>query len=212
MLLLLALAACGEGESAFDPTERQPSRTERTPEEVDDSPPDEGVEVPSEIACVNGWTEPQDPDQRELPFHVIRRTQRIDGEFDVVEMRYFEGPEAPPTDKAYLETIDRWYVKAIHRDDPTFRGRWLIEERPFGSGLAAAAPFESSGFSSPDWVGFQQELGVEERLRRYPELDLPGRWRGRPYDFVTGVDLESGDAIFRFSGLPDEVAGCLAGT
>ena len=177
------------------------------------SPIGEGEEAPTAtLACVEGWIEPDDRDVRELPFHVIRRTQRVDGEFRVVEMRYFEGPESPPSTKGYLQVVDRWYVKAELRGDPSFRGRWLIEERAFGSGVVAVAPFDSEGFASPDWIGFQFEDGVDERLRRFPELDLPGRWAGRPYDFVTGQDLETGERIFHFPGLPPEVAGCLTGT
>ena len=179
---------------------------EATPPE---SPVPEGGELPTATACVEGWVVPDDAEQRELPFHVIRRTQQVDGEFDVVEMRYFEGPESPPSTKGYLLVVDRWYVKARLQGDPSFRGRWLIEERPFGSGVAAVAPFDSEGFSSPDWVGFQYEA-EDPTLRRYP--GLPGRWAGRPYDFVAGTDVETGDPVFRFSGLPPEVAGCLEGT
>jgi hypothetical protein len=208
----LVLAACGGNEAGIDTGERPPSRTEQRPDEIDDSPPAAGVEAPGEVACVNGWVVPDDREQRELPFHVIRRTQKVDGEFDVVEMRYFEGPESPPSDKGYLLTVDRWYVKAEHREDPSFRGRWLIEERAFGSGVVAVAPFDSAGFESPHWIGFQQEVDVDDQLRRYPELDLPGRWAGQPYDFVTGRDLETGRPVFNFVGLPPEVAGCLEGT
>ena len=174
-------------------------------------PGGEGGEAPTEQACVNGWTEPEDREQRELPFHVIRRTQKVDGEFDVVEMRYFEGPESPPSIKGYLLTVDRWYVKAELQGDPTFRGRWLIEERAFGSGVVAVAPFDSEGFASPDWIGFQYE-GEDAKLQPRSELDLPGRWAGRPYDFVAGRDLETGGRIFSFPGLPPQVAGCLEGT
>ena len=211
VIAALTLAACGGDEPSFDPAERQPPREQQTPGEIDDSPPAQGVEAPGAVACVNSWTVPEDPEERELPFHVIRRTQKVDGEFDVEEMRYFEGPESPPSDKGYLQTVDRWYVKAVHRDDPSLRGRWLIEERAFGSAVVAAAPYESTGFSSPDWVGFQYDE-TDTALRRHPDLDLPGRWSGHPYDFATGVDLETGDRVFRFPGLPAEVAGCLEGT
>ena len=142
---------------------------------------------------------------------MIRRTQKVDGDFKVIEMRYFEGPESPPSIKGYLLTVDRWYVKAQLKGDPTFRGRWLVEERFFGSGVVAAAPFDSEGFSSPDWIGFQYE-GEDAPLEPRPDLGLPGRWAGRPYDFVTGRDLETGERIFDFPGLPPQVAGCLEGT
>lgn len=205
-LLLVALIACGddpvEPASGPPPAQQEPSPA--------DSPIGAGVEAPTAtLACVNGWSEPTDPEQRELPFHVIRRTMKVDGEFDTVEMRYFEGPESPPSTKGYLQRVDRWYVKATLQGKRSFRGRWLIEERAFGSAVVAAAPFDSEGFVSPDWLGFQYE-GEDASRTRYP--GLPGKWAGIPYDFVTGRDPETGEKVFRFPGLGPEVAGCLTGT
>lgn len=203
-LLLVALSACD------DDVERAETRPEGEGPSPAASPIEEGVEAPTaSLACVNGWLEPTDPDQRELPFHVIRRTMKLDGEFDLIEMRYFEGPESPPSTKGYLQRVDRWYVKASLKGDPSFRGRWLIEERAFGSSVVAVAPFESRGFVSPDWVGFQYE-GEEAKRMRYP--GLPGKWAGIPYDFVTGRDPETGKRVFSFPGLPPSVVGCLEGT
>lgn len=208
-LLIVAamlMTACPDGTSEGGDTARESPA--QPADEAGASPTeaaaDEGVEAPSDTACVNGWTVPEDPEQYELPFHVIRRTLKVDGEFDVDELRYFEGPESPPSDKGYLLRVDRWYVKAGLEADPTFRGRWLIEERAFGSGLVAVAPFDSQGFASPDWVGFLLEEGSDEQRRKYP--DLPGKWAGTAYDFVTG------EGAFDFSGLPPEVIGCLEGT
>jgi hypothetical protein len=207
-LLALALAAIlgGCAEEPADTRAEPPTAVQKPPPPAESSPSpvvDEGVEAPAEVACINGWIEPTDPEQRELPYHVIRRTLRVDGEFHTVEMRYFEGPESPPTDKGYAQVIDRWYVKAYLESDPSFRSRWLIEERFFGSAVVAVAPFQSEGFQSPDWLGFQYE-GPDSERRRYP--GIPGRWAGSPYDFVTGKDA------FDFPGLPPEVAGCLEGT
>ena len=208
LFVALAAAGCSDQPPPGGGGARSPSApAAEEPAEVE-SPVAEGGEVPTETACVNGWVDPDDPEQRELPFHVIRRTLGVDGEFDVVEMRYFEGPESPPSTKGYLQVVDRWYVKARLAGDPSFRGRWLIEERHFGSGVVAVAPFGSAGFESPDWMGFQYETTDPER-RRYP--GLPGRWAGQPYDFVSGIDVESGEPVFRFTGLPPEVAGCLEG-
>jgi hypothetical protein len=205
-LLLVALFACG-GEPSTPPPQAQPPVQMPSPAA---SPLDEGVEAPTATqACVNGWIEPTDPEQRELPFHVIRRTMKVDGEFDVAEMRYFEGPESPPSTKGYLLRVDRWYVKASLEGEPSLRGRWLVEERAFGSAVAAVAPFGSRGFVSPDWVGFQYE-GEDAKPVRYP--DLPGKWAGIPYDFVTGRDPETGKKVFSFPGLPPALAGCLEGT
>lgn len=205
-LLVAALSACNE-----DPTQpaAETPPTRQSPSAAA-SPLDEGVEAPTATqACVNGWIEPTDPEQRELPFHVIRRTMKVDGEFDVDEIRYFEGPESPPSTKGYLLRVDRWYVKAALEGKRSFRGRWLIEERAFGSGVVAVAPYGSEGFTSPDWLGFQYE-GEDEKRVRYP--GLPGKWAGIPYDFVTGRDPETGEKVFDFPGLGPEVSGCLAGT
>jgi hypothetical protein len=118
-------------------------------------------------------------------------------------MRFFEGPESPPSDKGYLLNVERWYVKAFAKDDPAFQGRFLVEERTYGIGLAAVAPYDTNGFRSPDWTGFQFDSGDTEP-KAYPAL--PGTWAGIPYDFVKG------GAGLKMPGLPDEVVGCLSAT
>jgi len=69
--------------------------------------------------------------------------------------------------------------------------------------VAAVAPYDTSGFRSPDWTGFQWD-SADTEARAYP--GLPGRWAGIPYDFVRG------GAGLDIPGLPDEVRGCLGGT
>ena len=205
LLALALLSSCADEPGAPGPKAASP----RGPSPAK-SPFREGVEAPTAtVACVNGWIIPTEPEQRELPFHVIRRTMQVDGEFHVVDIRYFEGPEGPPTPKPYLSHVDRWYVKAWLKGDPSFRARWLIEERSFGSAVAAVAPFDSEGFRSPDWVAFQYE-GEDAERRSYP--GLPGTWSGTPYDFVSGRDPATGKPAFRFPGLPPEVSGCLTDT
>ncbi len=118
-------------------------------------------------------------------------------------MRLFVGPESPPSDKNYLEDIRRWYVRLYAADDLTYQGRFLVEERRFGTGVVAVAPYDTTGFTSPDWIGFQWDA-AETSARRYE--GLPGAWRGIAYDFVEG-----GEGL-TIPGLPDEVAGCLDAT
>jgi hypothetical protein len=152
---------------------------------------------------VNGWVTPDEGTaERTNPIGVIRRTSPFDGDYVIVDMRMFVGPESPPSDKAYLADIRRWYVKLYATDDLTYQGRFLVEQRRFGRGVSAVAPYDTEGFASPDWIGFQWENGSQ--AQRYPEL--PGTWAGVPYDFVDG-----GEGL-TFPGLPDEVRGCLAGT
>ena len=45
------------------------------------------------------------------------------------------------------------------------------------------APYDTNGFRSPDWIGFQFD-SADEEPRRYE--GLPGEWSGIPYDFVKG--------------------------
>ena len=120
----------------------------------------------------------------------------------IVDLRYFEGPESPPSEAGYLLLVQRWYVKLYAKNDFAFAGRFLVEARRFGQGLAAVAAYDSTGWASPDWVGFQSSADATAR----PYDSLPGEWRGTPYDFVKG-----GEGI-EISGLPDEVVGCLDGT
>ena len=54
--------------------------------------------------CVEGWVTPAEGSARFLdPLGLIRRVTGVEGPLDVVDMRYFEGPESPPApDKGYL--------------------------------------------------------------------------------------------------------------
>ena len=216
LAMALALVACtGDGgEQASAP----PSTTTRTPP-VSPSPssnvtpsvtPPALPEVPpptrgaAALDCVNGWVTPREgaPQYRE-PLGIIRRTTGVKGPLTVVDMRSFEGPESPPSDKGYLLVVQRWYIKLYAERDPAFQGRFLVEARRFGRGLAAVAPYDTSGFASPDWVGFQFD-SADTDAKAYP--GLPGLWSGIPYDFVEG-----GGGL-EIPGLPEQVLGCLAGT
>ncbi len=119
----------------------------------------------------------------------------------------FVGPESPPSEgegaKGYLQDIRRWYVKLYADDDISYQGRFLVEQRVFGRGVSAVAPYDTEGFSSPDWTGFQFD-SAEPAAKTYP--GLPGRWSGVPYDFVKG-----GGGLTN-PGLPDAVVGCMKGT
>jgi hypothetical protein len=158
----------------------------------------------STATCQGGWTTP--PEGSPLwttPLQVIRRAARIASPLAVVEMRTFVGGESPPTEKNYLKVIRRWYVQAYDPKDLAFQGRFLVEERRFGKGLAAVAPYDTRGFTSPDWVGFQYDAANRQR---YHYAGLPGTWSGDAYDFVNG-----GRGL-TFPGLPANLVGCLDGT
>jgi hypothetical protein len=178
-----------------------PSASPTPPAVPANPPPTSG---PSSDTCVSGW---ETPDAGTPPFTdplgIIRRTTGVNGPLVVVDMRQFSGPESPPSTQGYLLDVERWYIKLYAQDDIAFQGRFLVESRTFGRGLVAVAPYDTGGFRSADWVGFQFNSGDTVR-KRYP--GLPGRWSGIAYEFVRG------GAGLKIPGLPDEVKGCLAGT
>jgi hypothetical protein len=202
-------AAPGSSAVAATPsssTSATPSSTSATPPT---RPPIPKVAPPTRgtasSGCVDGWETPARGDpRRDVPWRVIRAETGWRGTFVVVDMRYFTGPESPPEpDKGYLRVVQRWYVKGFVREDPALQGRFLVERRRFGSGVSAVAPYDTRGWASPDWTGFQLDT-ADPTPRTYP--GLPGRWSGIPYDFVDG-----GGGL-RIPGLPAEVTGCLDGT
>ena len=95
--------------------------------------------------CVQGWVTPhRDSARYEEPLRVIRRMTGVEGPLEVVDLRTFEGPESPPSDKGYLLDIRRWYVKAFAKHDLSFQGRFLVESREFGAGLVGVAPYDTA--------------------------------------------------------------------
>jgi hypothetical protein len=154
--------------------------------------------------CVGGWRSPHPGSALyEEPLKVIRRTLGTKLRFVVVEMRHFVGPESPPSEQNYLAEVDRWYVKLFAAQDFRLQGRFLVEKRTFGSGVSAVAPYDTKGFGSPDWSGFQWD---SSNPKPHQYSGLPGAWAGSRYDFVNG------GRGMRIHGLPDEVAGCMEGT
>ena len=218
-LTLLAASCDGADEQASDgfPSAQSPPATTASdaftpsasvapsptrPAVPDQPPATRGAPSPT---CVEGWRTPQPGTPTFTdPLGIIRRTSPVDGEFVVVDMRMFVGPESPPSpDKGYLQDITRWYIKLYVESDWSYTGRFIVESRLFGRGLAAVAPYDSKGFRSPTWTGFQWD-SADTEARAYP--GLPGRWQGIAYDFVHG------GAGLDIPGLPDEVVGCLDGT
>lgn len=216
IVLALVLVACtgedggdGDGVTAaattpppITPVDSPSQTVSRTPPALPDEPPLTRGGVA--LDCVNGWVTPRVDSPRFLqPLGIIRRTTGVEGPLEVVDMRYFEGSESPPSDKGYLLVVQRWYVKLYAAGDLAFQGRFLVEARRFGRGLVAVAPYDTFGFRSPDWIGFQYDSGDPEP-RAYP--GLPGLWSGIPYDFVEG-----GEGL-TIPGFPDQVVGCLDAT
>ncbi len=217
VLLALATAACtDEGGEVADPAGSTATSAPTVPTPVDSPGPTPSPTQPAlpeeppatrgqiDTDCVEGWVTPAEGSKRYLePLGIIRRTTGVEGPLVVVDMRYFVGPESPPTDKGYLLLVQRWYVKLYAEDDLSFQGRFLVEARRFGRGLSAVAPYDTNGFRSPEWVGFQFE-SADPTERPYP--GLPGDWTGIAYDFVDGAEG------LQIPGLPAEVSGCLDAT
>jgi hypothetical protein len=154
--------------------------------------------------CVQGWvTPPRTSPLFTDPLGIIRRAAPVEGDFRVVDMRMFDGPESPPSTQGYLLDIRRWYIKLFVPSDLSYQGRFIVEQRTFGRGVAAVAPYDTAGFASPDWSGFQYDSS-DTSAQAYP--GLPGEWSGVRYDFVKG------GAGLTIPGLPDQVRGCLDGT
>jgi hypothetical protein len=152
--------------------------------------------------CVDGWVSPTSASPRfTQAIEMLEAQMGVSGPWKVDEMRYFTGPDVPWIIEPHYGVVDYWYVKAGLTADPTFHARWLLEQRTDTiRGISAVAPYDTTGYASPDWTGFVGE-GTPHIV-----TGLPGTWSGIPYDFVTG-EGDSGQP-----GLPDEVVGCLSGT
>jgi hypothetical protein len=213
VVLGVALVACTDDEP--DPAASPTTTSSTAPpvttvsEAVSPTPPALPEEPPARSGpiaadCVDGWETPEAGSGRfTSPLGVIRRATGVRGRLVVVDMRFFDGPESPPSDKGYLLNVQRWYVKLYAANDLSFQGRFLVEARAFGQGLAAVAPYDTNGYRSPDWIGFQFD-SADPEPKRYE--GVPGEWSGVPYDFVEG------GAGLEIPGLPDEVVGCLSAT
>jgi hypothetical protein len=209
-LALLVLVGCDRSDRLFpngpSPSDSSSPFPSTTPE-VSPTPPAIPANVPTSgpktSSCVNGWSRPADGTTLAArPIDVIRKVVPIPGRPVIVDLRYFTGPESPPSEMGYLATVRRWYVKLYSKADLAFQGRFLVEAREFGIGVVAVAPYDTSGFRSPDWSGFQYDEGHADK-KRYP--GLPGEWSGIRYDFVRG------GAGLDVPGLPSEVIGCVMG-
>lgn len=210
LLLGVSVAACYEEPVAlttYPPTE-EPQVTDQTGLPIPTSGQTSETVTPTPTLaqtgvaadCVNGWAvAPEGSAEFGTAMYLIERQMEVIGPWTVDEVRYFTGP-----DVLWAETpapiVERWYVKASLTDQD-FRGRWLMERRSdVDFGVVAVAPYETSGYQSPDWTGFVGDGSPTTYL------GLPGQWTGTPYDFV------SGSGYNYEPGLPDEVIGCLSGT
>ena len=187
--------------STTTPSTTTPSTTTSTDGATTTQPQPAGNAGPG---CVNGWIVPaRGTGLRVEPLDIIRQEMGIVGVSQVMEMRYFTGPEVPWILAPRSPFVEWWYVKAQLVDDAAFRARWLVARRwePRRQGIAAVAPFDTEGYQSPHWRGFIGE-GPPHAVE-----GLPGMWVGADFDFTVGDD-----PYLEHPGLPDEVVHCLDGT
>jgi hypothetical protein len=153
-------------------------------------------------ACINGWTSlPEGDAKRDEGLEILVNYMGLTDPLVVDDLRYFVGPDPDNILDPRFENVERWYIKATLSTDPTYRGRWLIERRTEDRlGVSAVAPYDTAGYVSPDWHGFEGD-GAPRAIE-----GLPGLWGGIDYDFVTG-EGDSG-----YPGLPDSQSECLSGT
>lgn len=161
-------------------------------------PGPEGSGAPT-AACVNGWTTPDaSSDEYDDALEILVEQLGIDGLWQFDSLRYFTGPDTP-WNETPADVVERWYMRTALATNANIRGRFLIERRSeINARVVAVAPYESSGYQSPDWTGF---VGDGE-AQTY--LGLPGKWVGTSYDFVSGAGFTGQP------GLPDQVIGCLS--
>ena len=188
--------------TTYPPTDA-PGPTEGTPPPSDTTagPGTPGASGVPSADCANGWSTPAAGSaQYDDALALLNRQLDVDGPWQLDALRYFIGPDVDWSETP-AALVERWYVRGALAADANFRGRFLIERRSERiAGVAAVAPYDSQGFTSPDWTGF---VG-EGQPQTY--LGLPGQWPGTAYDFVSGG---------RYSGqpgLPDQVVGCLSDT
>ena len=152
--------------------------------------------------CINGWTRPVEGDAKWVAgLSILTGYTGLTDPLIVDDMVYFVGPDPDNIISPRSENVKRWYIKAWLKSDTTYRGRWLIEKRTSTIlGVSAVAPYDTTGWQSPDWSGFEGE-GAPRAIE-----GLPGEWGGIQYDFVTGAG-DSG-----YPGLPASQTECLADT
>jgi hypothetical protein len=129
--------------------------------------------APPTLTCVDGWTSP-DPGSPEYEegLGILSGYFGLRGLIEVAEIRYFTGPDVPWIDPP-LDVVRRWYLRASLVDDPDWRGKFIIEWRTdLINGVSAAAPYDTTGYQSPDWRAF---VG-EGPPREVP--GFPGLWSG----------------------------------
>jgi hypothetical protein len=159
------------------------------------------IGLPS-ATCINGYKGlPADDPKYIEGLEILTNYMGLPDPLVVDDNRYFVGPDPDWILEPRFEAVEHWYFKGTLSTDPTFRGRWLIERRDEQRlGVSAVAAYDTVGYTSPDWYGFEGE-GAPRVVD-----SLPGLWAGVAYDFVTG-EGDGGNP-----GLADSQSECMLGT
>jgi hypothetical protein len=152
--------------------------------------------------CINGYKGlPADDAKYIEGLEILTSYMGLPDPLIVEDNRYFVGPDPDWILEPRFEAVEHWYFKATLSTDPTYRGRWLVEKRSDTRlGVSAVAPYDTVGYQSPDWSGFEGD--GEPRVI----AGLPGLWAGVQYDFVTG-EGDGGNP-----GLAESQSDCMLGT
>ena len=182
-LLATVAAACDDGGGEGQPTVpsrrrrlrarrrrasrscRRPASRPRRPSPRFPSPPRRPEGRLRRRASRAGGRPPRDTPQFTDPLGIVRRTAPVDGDFVVVDMRYFTGPESPPSDKGYILEIDRWYIKLYVESDWSYQGRFIVEQRTFGRGAGRGRSVRHEGVPLAGLDRVPVGLGRHHRAR-----------------------------------------------
>jgi len=172
-------------------------------------------------SCVNGWiTPPPGSEPRAWALHALQsvgwvaskdraspelRTFLADDDHVVIlELRYFVGPE--DSNGGPRREVERWYIEARSRVDPTIGIRWIGRRCSVGEGVPMTAPLGTTGFEVGTWW---EMPGGFDPFEPAPCLPSKGPFCQCPWD-VSGCSCQTGEGDrLLCAGPPPEVMGCL---
>ena len=166
---------------------------------------------PPTPSCVNGWVTPAPGrEQRERALNRIREDLDLGAGDHVVllELRYFLGPR--DVDNQSAVDIDRWYIEARSRQNPTNAIRWIGQSNLQGHNVCLTAPPGTSGFEAGTWRA--SACGGKDPFEILPAC-LPENGPFCQCSWgVSGCSCADGEnGQLMCTGPPPEVMGCLAG-
>jgi hypothetical protein len=165
---------------------------------------------PPTPSCINGWVTPAPGrEHRERALNRIREDLDLGTGDHVVllELRYFLGPGDVDYDSAVH--IDRWYIEARSRRDPTNAVRWIGRSNLQGTNVCLTAPPGTSGFDAGTWRA--SACGGKDPFEVLPACLAESGPFCRCSWGASGCSCADGESDQLIcTGPPPEVMGCLA--